>query len=540
MSTLTTSWPGPTVSPRSEWPKLHLHSGRLGFAIASVRGLVIGQLLLLHLAFGAELPQTAAPLRAGSRPEPVTFEQRSIELIRGPAPVTGVAVSPDGTLLAVSSGFGRDMGELAVWNLADRTKRYELRRPYGIRSLAFAPDGKLIATGDFDRIARLYEAASGELVAELAGHTIGVNSVAFSPDGRRLITGGLEGTVRIWDVNSHKLLRTLSGHVQDVFSVAISPDGRTIASGGRDQAVRLWDVEAGQERQRLAGHASGIEYVAFSPDGVTLASAGWDGAVKIWDVSSGEQRRTWSDPDGLRMYCVAFAPDGKTVAAGTSNGLVRIWDFATGELRATLEAAGPDGEKRSDAVFSIGFTPDGKLLAVGHTDAATTLWEVAAARQVAVLRTEPDPDDQPSTVLAVAYSPDGRRLVSLHADRTVRIREGQKGKLQGILKGQDDEIACMALSPDGALLATGGSGKDIILWAIDASGSESPAGASENATFRVSPRGTLAGHTSSVFSLAFSRDGRWLASGGFDHAVRLWSIPDGAAKATLAGHSGAV
>jgi WD40 repeat protein len=93
----------------------------------------------------------ASAPRSGSRPEPVSFEQRSIELIHVPAPVTGVAVSPDGKLLAVTSGFHRNMGELTVWNLADRTRRFETKRPFGIRSVTFSPDGKLIATGDFEQ-----------------------------------------------------------------------------------------------------------------------------------------------------------------------------------------------------------------------------------------------------------------------------------------------------------------------------------------------------------------------------------------------------
>jgi len=88
-------------------------------------------------------------LRIGARPEPVTFEQRSTDLVYLPAPVTGVAVSPDGKLLAVSSGFHNNLGELAVWTLSDRTKRFTTRRSFGIRAVAFSPDGQRIATGDW-------------------------------------------------------------------------------------------------------------------------------------------------------------------------------------------------------------------------------------------------------------------------------------------------------------------------------------------------------------------------------------------------------
>ena len=113
-------------------------------------------------------------------------------------------------------------------------------------------------------------------------------------------------------------------------------------------------------------------------------------------------------------------------------------------------------------------------------------------------------------------------------------------ELQGVVQGQDAEVACMALSPDGTLLATGGSEKTVTLWDIGASNAEPVATAVRDAAFRVTPRSTLAGHTSSVFCLAFSRDGRWLASGSHDNTARLWSVADGSPKAVLAEHTGAV
>ncbi|TVS19216.1 MAG: hypothetical protein EA424_09135 [Planctomycetaceae bacterium] len=497
-------------------------------------------ILFLSCVVGAAEPLPAEGLPGtGELPEPVAFETRTFELIDVPGPVTGVAVSPDGTLLAVSGGLQRSMGRLTVWNLADGTKRFETQRPDGIESLAFSPDGQQIATGDGDRIVRLHDAATGRVVAELMGHAGRVHSIRFSPDGKWLITGGLDSDAIVWDANSHKPVTKLSGHQQGVFSVAVSPDGRTVATGGRDGTVRLWDAESGQLLRELPGDGDRFEAVAFSPDGTMLASGGWDGTVRIWNVSSGELVRQWSAPDDA-IHCVAFAPDGKTLAGGTSSGLMRIWDVATGEPTATLEAVDSGGARRAGPVYCLAFTPDGKRLAVGHGDSATTLWDLTEMREVAVFQTQPDPDDQLSTVLAVAYSPDGRWIVSLHADRSVRFRNAETGKLEGTLKNQEAEIACMALSPDAALLATGGAAQEISLWQIEAPAPAADGGSERDASFRVTLRSTLTGHTSSVFSLAFSRDGQWLASGGFDQTVRLWSVPDGAEKATLDGHTGAV
>jgi WD40 repeat protein len=486
------------------------------------------------------LPGEGSP-GTGEPAEPVAFEPRMFELIDVPGLVTGVAVSPDGTLLAVSGGLQRSMGRLTVWNLADGTKRFETKRPEAIRSLAFSPDGQRIVTGDLDHTVRWYETATGRLVAELTGHASGVSSVRFSPDGKRLITGGLYGDVIVWSTSDHQPLTKLPGYQgRGDFSVPISSDGRKIATARREGPVRLWDLESGELLRELVGNVEEFEAMAFSPDGAKFASGGWDGTVTLWNVNNGEVLRQWSEPDDVRIFCMAFAPDGKSLATGTESGLVRIWDVATGELTATLEAGLSDGGSRATTVLSLAFTPDGERLAVGHGDSATTLWDLAEMREVAVFQTEPDPDDPLSTVLAVAYSPDGRRILSLHADRSVRFRDSETGKLRGILKQPEPEIACMALSPDGMLLATGGGAQEISLWQIEAPAPGADGGCEQDASFRATLRSTFAGHTSSVFSLAFSRDGKWLASGGFDQTVRLWSVPDGTEQAVLDGHTGPV
>jgi len=497
-------------------------------------------LLVLPCVVGAAepLPAERAP-GAGEVSEPVAFETRTFELIDVAGPVTGVAVSPDGTLLAVSGGLQQSMGRLTVWNLADGTKRFEARRPEWIWSAVFSPDGRWIATGDLDRTVRLYDAATGQVVAELAGHAGRLYSVRFSPDGKRLVAGGLDGDAIVWDTSTRKPITKLSGHEQGVFTVAVSPDGRTFATGGYDGTVRLWDAESGKLLRELVCATGGKVPVAFSPDGAMLASGVWDGTVILWDVNKGEPLRRWSEPDDA-IDSLVFAPDGKSLAAGTSRGLVRIREVATGKPTATLDEDDSGGGSRGAFILSLSFTPDGKRLAVGHGDSATTLWDLTEMREVAVFQTKPDPDDQLSTVLAVTYSPDGRQIISLHADRSVRFRDAETATLLGILKRPEAEIACLALSPDGTLLATGGAAKEISLWEIGTPALGTDGGSEQDAAFRASLRATLAGHTSSVFSLAFSRDGRWLASGGFDHTVRLWSLPDGAEKATLDGHTGAV
>ena len=109
-------------------------------------------------------------------------------------------------------------------------------------SVAFSPDGRTLATGSWDKTARLWEVATGKEIAVLRGHEDAVSSVAFSPDGRTLATGSADKTARLWEVATGKEIAVLRGHEDAVSSVAFSPDGRTLATGSADNTARLWPV----------------------------------------------------------------------------------------------------------------------------------------------------------------------------------------------------------------------------------------------------------------------------------------------------------
>jgi WD40 repeat protein/serine/threonine protein kinase len=241
-------------------------------------GLHDDRIKLFHISTG----KVVASLTPGFRMNPLVF-------------------SPDGKTFASGT-----FGVLAFWGTATWQERGRIPIAGNFASLAFSPDGTILAAGSADGGVHLLDPVSGRqrltfhVVTNNAGHLTGVWSLAFSPDGGVLAVGDALGNAGLWDPRTGELRISLKGHTDVVASLAFSPDGKTLITGSHDGTVKIWDVATGQERATLKGHPHLVECVAMAPDGKTLVAGGNDGSVRLWRAATDAEataRKTELDPD---------------------------------------------------------------------------------------------------------------------------------------------------------------------------------------------------------------------------------------------------
>jgi WD40 repeat protein/serine/threonine protein kinase len=435
-----------------------------------------------------------------------------------------VAFSRDGRRLAsASTGEGVNLWDTQTWGSPLRTF---LTHPHPVSALAFSPDGgRLLAEASFNRKVRIWDTATGEL-RHTFPHDGGVGGVAFSPDGRRLASAGEEKIVRVWDAATGREVLGLRGHTGPCGCVAFSPDGHRLASASTDKTIRVWDATPLREDERqdiltFTGHGDEIRSVAVSPDG-RVASAGIGGPVKVWDAATGEVGVKFN-AHGVTVFCLAWQPDGERIASAGWDGrrhTVWVWDARTGKPVFPLRSG--------VACFAMGFSPDGRYLVTGGGNGALQVWNAETGREVGALGTH-DQD-----IRGVVFSRVGGHLATSSGNGEVKLwdvtrldkeyLDGKPAPRHTLPARVPGPSLNMAFSPDGKRLATGGEKNLINVRDVQ--------------TGNLLQR--LPGHRGDVYTVAFSHDGRWIASGSEDSTVKIWDSRSGELVHTFRGHTGIV
>lgn len=295
--------------------------------------------------------------------------------------VNDLRFSPDGTLLAVAGGQPSARGDLRLFQVKDWKLLHTMRgHDDVIFTSAFRPDGKAIATASFDKTVRVWDTATGQLLAHHGGHSDFVHGVAFSPDGQHLVSCSRDRTVKLIEAASGKSVFTFSGMEQDVMAVAYSPDGKHIVSSGFEAGIYWWNPKTGERTRLQGGHGIAVNELGFSKDGKRLVSAGSDRTARVWDGTAGNVLKVLAV--GSPVYAVALSPNGKKIATGSFDGLVRLWDEASGRQLLTLVSLPANGDKadwlaltpEGYARHSLGLTTVGRWRMANQEVAADRVW----------------------------------------------------------------------------------------------------------------------------------------------------------------------